>query len=217
MRRYTLLVYNHTKERYIDNLSTLDAGQTRYFNVSWRLQGLGLKSESDFIYATIGERCIDLPTDTNVVVSWEDINDVVNIHQSICGKDILFLSIEVHEAADDKEWAQFLERIKPYICNTARCDIYCLGLDSREVDFTTRLFDCDNILKLFADIDEELREIESFLNDKDNDSSTLRAYKERFELLRYETCLQILCSNISDPSVVSKASGVVHTYSLTRQ
>lgn len=217
MRRYTLRLYNHTKGIYIDSLSALDAGQIRHFDVSWRLQGLGLKARSVDVYAAIGDRHIELPIDTEVVVLWEDINDVVNIHQNIYGEDHLFLSIEVREAANDNEWSQFLERIKPYICNTARCDIYCLGLDSREVDFATRLFDSDNIIELLADIEEELRKIESFLNVKDNDSSTLRAYKERFEQLRYETCLKILCSNISDPSIVSKASGVVHTYSLTRQ
>lgn len=178
---------------------------------------MGLKARSVDVYAAIGDRHIELPIDTEVVVLWEDINDVVNIHQNIYGEDHLFLSIEVREAANDNEWSQFLERIKPYICNTTRCDIYCLGLNSREVDFATRLFDSNNIIKLFADIEEELRKIESFLNVKDNDSSTLRAYKERFEQLRYETCLKILCSNISDPSIVSKASGVVHTYRLTRQ
>lgn len=211
MLRYTFQLYNCTTCQYSDILSILDVGRAAYFNTMWTSQGLRINAESSDVYAIIGTRRIDLPINSHVVIPWDSIEDIIHVYQACNSMDVNFVNIEVKKAANEREWADFIKRIEPYMCDTARIDLYALGLRDKELDVVTRLFDEDNLIGLLDDVERELCTIASFINNKNNQSRSLDDYQQRFEQLRYEACLKILCGNVVDQKVLLRASGIVYS------
>lgn len=209
MKLYTYRIYDCSTQKYVSALSIHDATKRSHFNTMWSLQGLRLKTNSNGIYAKIGEREIALPHQADHIIPWNEIEDTIYLYQVI-GNDIInFLNIEVNASVDENTWQAFKDSSSIFLDNEARISMNVLELNSKIINLTKAFYNNADIINTLAHLEKTLEEVNCDMGYNDSNYETLSVYKHRLEQLRYDICIELLRSDINDEVLRLRAIAIV--------